>query len=88
MTRKAPEYRIYWGDIHGHTELSDGLGESAADYFTYGRDAADLDVCAGAEHGHQNLEATRKAVKSFYEPGRFVTILGFEYSRRENLPAT
>ena len=85
VTRKAPEYRIYWGDIHGHTELSDGLGESAADYLTYGRDAADLDVCAGAEHGHQNLEATRKAVKSFYEPGRFVTILGFEYSRRENL---
>jgi len=35
------QYHVYWGDVHGHTSISDGKG-SLDDYFTYARDAAKL----------------------------------------------
>jgi len=75
---QAPEYRIYWGDIHGHTNISDGLADTAADYFAFGRDVADLDVCALTDHGHFDWPQTQAAVREFHEPGRYVTILGQE----------
>jgi len=79
----APEYRIYWGDIHGHTSISDGLGDTAAEYFAFGRDVADLDVCALTDHGHSDWPQTTQAVQDFYEPGRYVTILAQEGPTRE-----
>ncbi len=74
----APGYRTYWGDFHGHTSLSDGLGDTANDYYAFARDVADLDVCALTDHGVPDWEQTRAAVKKFYEPGKYVTILGLE----------
>jgi len=73
-----PPFRVYWGDIHGHTSISDGLGENASDYFAFGRDVADLDVCALTDHGHFDWPQTVDAVRSFYEPGRYVTLLAQE----------
>jgi len=35
------QYRLYWGDVHGHTSISDGKG-SLDDYFTFARDVAKL----------------------------------------------
>jgi len=78
VCEEAPEYRIYWGDIHGHTTISDGLGDNAYDYFEFGRDVADLDVCALTDHGMYDWPKTIDAVKKFYEPGKYVTILGME----------
>ena len=74
----VPESRIYWGDIHGHTRISDGLGAGADEYFAFGRDVARLDVCALTDHGHFDWPQTKAAVRSFYEPGHFVTILAQE----------
>mgnify|MGYP001555172251 CR=1 FL=1 len=34
--------RVFWGDLHGHSGLSDGTG-TPADYLAYARDAAALD---------------------------------------------
>jgi len=82
VTDKPPEYRVYWGDIHGHTQNSDGLAESAEVYFRFGRDVSGLDVCAVTEHLTDSFGRTRKAVKAFNEPGRFVTILAFEWGGR------
>jgi hypothetical protein len=42
--------RIYWGDIHTHSELSDGTG-SAEHSFYYARYVACLDVYALTDHG-------------------------------------
>jgi len=75
---KVPKNSIYWGDIHGHTNISDGLGDSAYDYFKFGRDVADLDVCALTDHGHFDWPQTIDAVQKYYEPGKYVTILGQE----------
>lgn len=80
-------YNIYWGEIHGHTELSDGNG-TLDDYFTTGRDEAKLDFCAVTDHDHGGVgceelygakwEATKTAVAKYHEEGTFVTLLGYE----------
>jgi hypothetical protein len=80
---------ILWADLHGHSNLSDGTG-TPDDYFRYARDVAGLDVVALTDHDHwgirfidQNPEMwreIRRATKHFHEPGRFVTVLGYEWT--------
>jgi len=43
--------RVLWGDLHGHSNLSDGSG-SAEDYFRYARDIAGLDLAVLTDHDH------------------------------------
>ncbi len=75
-----PAQRLYFGDLHGHTFVSDGLGPGAMEYFRYGRDVSDLDFVALTDHGHYEWAANMRAVQEFYEPGEYVTILAQEAS--------
>ena len=75
---KPPEYSIFWGDLHGHTSLSDGLGDTADDYYIFARDIAYLDVCALTDHGAAHWDEQIVAVQEFYDPGKFVTLLALE----------
>ena len=75
---KPPEYSIFWGDLHGHTSLSDGMGDTANDYYLFARDIAFLDVCALTDHGVRHWDEKIAAVQEFYDPGNFVTLLAFE----------
>jgi Protein of unknown function (DUF3604) len=81
--------RVLWGDLHGHTQLSDGTG-TPEDYFTYARDVAALDVIALTDHDHWGLRflddnpglfhTIEEAAMQFDEPGRFVALVGFEWT--------
>ena len=81
------EYNIYFGELHGHTNLSDGRAD-IDDYFTSIRDKAGLDFAALSDHDHggvggselwgEKWELTREKVKKYYEPGKFTTILAYE----------
>ena len=80
---ETPRRRLHWGDPHGQTEETVGIG-TLDDYFTYARDAAVLDFV-----GHQGndfqitagiWEAIREKVAAYHEPGRFVSFLGYEWS--------
>lgn len=81
--------RVLWGDLHGHSNLSDGSG-NAEDYFRFARDVAGLDVAALTDHDHVGRDVLdvsqakwdeiRTQVDAFYAPGRFVTLLGFEWT--------
>ncbi len=87
--------KIFWGDLHGHTGFSDGYG-LPDEYFSTARYKNDLDFAAITDHaywinryqemlliapGEKSLwENTIDAVNQNYEPGRFVTILGFEWT--------
>ncbi len=80
---------LLWGDLQGHTQLSDGSA-TPAEYFEYGRDAAGLDFLAITDHDHWGLQAldqnpglwdqTVGDVRRFHDPGRFVALLGFEWT--------
>jgi hypothetical protein len=80
---------VFWGDLHGHTSLSDGTG-TVEDYFTYARDVSALDVVAITDHDHWGMlpldgqpefwEETKTQTRRFHQPGRFVTLLGYEWT--------
>ena len=81
--------RIVWGDLHGHSQLSDGTG-TPDDYFWYARDVAALDIISLTDHDHWGMrfldqspdswEAILDAARRFHEAGRFVTLPGYEWT--------
>ena len=85
---REPDLQLFWGDIHGHTILSDGLG-SPQDYYAFGRDEALLDFCAMADHAQymsdEDWELTQEVTREFNAPGEYVTLLGYEYSCNASL---
>ncbi|MEX2446813.1 MAG: DUF3604 domain-containing protein, partial [Dehalococcoidia bacterium] len=73
----------FWGDIHGQSEETIGTN-SAREYFEFARDLAFCDVAA---HQGNDFQITREFWKQLnditadmYEPGRFVTLPGYEWS--------
>ena len=83
---EPPGERLYWGDIHSHSQYSeDGTGTDD-DQFRYARHGSLLDVFAASDHngrGSLNVDDWRQTVEDtirWYEPGRFVTVFGFESS--------
>ncbi|MCZ6508116.1 MAG: CehA/McbA family metallohydrolase [Acidobacteria bacterium] len=89
LVATADGRRILWADLHGHSGLTDGTG-SPADYFTYARDVAALDVVALTDHDHWGMEPLAlhphlwqqivDETARVHKPGRFVTLLGYEWT--------
>ncbi len=74
--------RIWWGDIHSHSEISpDGIGNGV---FKYARDVACLDFYSLTDHypriNKKGWDYTKQKTIEFNKPGEFVTILGYECS--------
>ena len=82
------KYNIYFGEMHGHTNLSDARPDIDT-YFTVAKNLANLDFCAISDHDHGGVHSIerwnetkwntiRSAVKKFNDPGHFTTILAYE----------
>jgi hypothetical protein len=81
--------RVRWADLHGHSNYSDGTGLPES-WFSYARDVAQLDIAALTDHDHFGVlfldqhpalfEDVREQVRRFHAPGRFVTLLGYEWT--------
>ena len=79
------EPKLYWGDIHVHSELShDGEGR---DPYGYARHVSGLDFAALADHwpslGEMGNLAAVEWANNAQEPGKFVTLLADERSPDE-----
>jgi hypothetical protein len=84
----ASEENIYWGEIHGHTNMSDGDGDGDFDeLLRHARDGAALDFGAAADHSEYFTDNEwswmRDMTNTFNCPGTFVTLNGYEWSGRE-----
>ncbi|MBI5833278.1 MAG: CehA/McbA family metallohydrolase [Armatimonadetes bacterium] len=85
----SAERQVYWGDVHCHTDHSDGTGSLEA-LLTYARDVAHLDFVIVTDHdfghGHpwwmanEEWQLIQDTIDSFTVPGRFVAIAGYEWT--------
>jgi len=100
VTADAPDERVFWGDIHLHSILSDGTG-SMAEGFRYGRDVTDLDVVAYTDHDTMGFfippswqrrrmhgeyfDRMKETTEEFNDPGEFVTLFAYEWTKQPNV---
>jgi len=82
VTAAAP-LRRYWGDLHGQSGETIGMG-TAESYFRYARDLAFLDIVGHQGNDFQITDAfwteLNRLTAAFDAPGRFVCLPGFEWS--------
>jgi hypothetical protein len=80
---KAAPLRRYWGDLHGQSGETVGMG-SAEDYFRYARDLAFVDMVGHQGNDFQITDAfwekLNQLTAAFDQPGRFVCLPGYEWS--------
>jgi len=96
--QREVQKRLFWGDIHGHSELSDGAC-SIDFYYTYAKEMAHFDFSALTDHGHQgphpffegiltlsdwDWKLIRKKANEYYKPGEFVTFSGYEWTGKRD----
>ncbi|MCF7837232.1 MAG: DUF3604 domain-containing protein [Candidatus Marinimicrobia bacterium] len=87
-----PGLSLYYGEIHAHTELSDGVG-TPDDAMRWGRDVERLDFAGLADHfergqsynetREEKWQRTRRVIERYNNPGRFATLLGYELGTLE-----
>jgi hypothetical protein len=75
--------RRYWGDLHGQSGETIGMGSAEA-YFRYARDAAFVDIVGHQGNDFQITDAFWKKLNrltaEFDKPGTFVCLPGYEWS--------
>ncbi|HHO52976.1 MAG TPA: DUF3604 domain-containing protein [Deltaproteobacteria bacterium] len=77
------QLRHVWGDLHGQSGETVGINSAGA-YLRFARELAFLDVCS---HQGNDFQITNEfwdhlgeLIAAANEPGRFVTLLGYEWS--------
>jgi len=83
----TPRLDLYFGDVHGHSRLSDGTG-TPEDYYRFARQVSRLDIAALTDHADYGTipiqgavwKRIQRAANQANEPGAFVTFLAFEWT--------
>ena len=77
---------IYWGEIHAHSEQSDGSGDYRS-MFGHARECGNLDFAAAADHAcyHTDNEWQwmQDVVNAHNVDNEFVTLLGYEWAGQQ-----
>ncbi len=84
------QYQPFIGEMHGHTAMSEGMRSLTPElYFERLKSLPGLDFAALSDHDHGGVataelwdegkwERIQKAVQSYYEPGKFTSLLAYE----------
>jgi hypothetical protein len=79
----AAPLRRFWGDLHGQSGETIGMGTAEA-YFAYARDKAFIDIVGHQGNDFQITDAfwaeLNRLFEKFDAPGRFVCLPGYEWS--------
>ena len=94
------DQHIYWGDIHLHSNFSDGTSQAEAGY-RFGRDVMALDVVAYTDHDTMGFFIPPKwqrdrmqreyfdrlcaIADEFNDDGTFVTLPAYEWTKQPNM---
>ncbi len=87
-SENTPKYKMYWGDLHMHSNLSDGMGDPDYIYY-YAKNIAGLDIAALADHDtimamqKGNWQKVIDLTKKWHKEGEFITLLGYEFTERK-----
>ena len=82
----APEERLFWGDLHMHSIYTDAI-RIPEEIYAFARDETFLDICAMSEHSEALTDIEwnyfSEVSNKFNDPGRFVTLIGGEWTSKE-----
>lgn len=80
-------YRLYWGDLHRHSNISRcgaGLDLGTDDHFRLAEDVLGCDFWALTDHAENtsdlNWHHLKKLANGFYREGQHVPMIGFEWT--------
>ena len=86
-TKNKPELSLYWGDMHGHSNLSDGRG-GLDEYYSYARDVAGLDFSAVTDHdlmiSYEQWDAIQNKAAEWTREGEFIAFNAYEWTSWEH----
>ena len=86
LGRDSPLSPVYWGEIHGHSEQSDGSGDYH-DMFVHAKQCGALDFAAAADHAcyHTDNEWQwmQDVVNATIADHEFVTLIGYEWAGQQ-----
>ena len=90
ITQTLPDFQLYWGDLHSHTQYSwDGVGQDAFDYARY---TSGLDFYAMTDHAiplskgltvglnTHSWKTYQAETEQYHAPNEFVTLHAYECS--------
>ncbi len=77
------EYKIFWGDMHGQTDLTVGTG-SLDEYYSFAKGPGALDFTGWQgndfEFGMDKWDIVRAKTKEYNKENEFLVYLGYEWS--------
>jgi hypothetical protein len=81
IDERAGGERIYWGEIHAHTEMSDGIGD-CSELYRHALEEGYLAFASAIDHAEFFSDNEwlwmQDVTNSWNQPGRFVTLVGYE----------
>ncbi len=89
-TQDKDEYRIFWGDIHGHLGYMDSVG-TIDEYYNFAQNISFLDFVCHSEHmdsysgdrqasNDMQWEIIKSGARKYDKPGEFAVLRGYENS--------